>query len=80
MKFKIFQRDDQRDGDHGVYCTFINGRGYGCTTFFNSPPDSIDHVDISYLQGRFGNVVRREQVEFIKREFKKEIIPFYRED
>lgn len=73
MKFEMYRAVDQALKDRSVICRFTNGEGRTSTTWFSAPPDSIDHVDIKYLRGRFSNVVRREQMEFIKRRFKQEM-------
>ena len=43
-----------------------------CYTWFSNPPSDINHVDITYLQGRLENVRRESQVKFIKERFKEE--------
>jgi hypothetical protein len=73
MKFEMFRKEES---DRGVYCTFTNGSGRSRTTYFNNPPASISHVDLEYLQGRLANVVRQEQMEFIKRRYSEEIGKF----
>ncbi|GLI82390.1 hypothetical protein ANABIO32_00760 [Rossellomorea marisflavi] len=40
-------------------------------TWFSNPPKDIDHVDITYLQGRLPNVETEFQVRYIKMKFKK---------
>lgn len=55
---------------NGLYVAFVNKRGR-YWSWFNSPPASINHVDRSYLQGRWPNVRDVRHVNFIKREWLK---------
>ncbi|MGV2887604.1 hypothetical protein [Paenibacillus taichungensis] len=70
MKLEMYRKDEL---ESGVHITFTNGSGRSCTTYLTNPSDSIDHVHMEYLQERLPNVVRREQVEFIKRRYAEEI-------
>lgn len=60
----------------GVEFTFTNSRGLSKSTYFCNPPESIDHVCKGYLNNRLNNVVRKDQVEFIKARYKEEIKKF----
>ncbi|MDQ0255567.1 hypothetical protein J2S74_002949 [Evansella vedderi] len=76
MKFKMWKGKEQYKGDPGVWCLFATTTKRTSITFFNNPPESVDHVCKGYLNGRFGNVTREDQVRFIKRRFKEEIVKF----
>lgn len=55
---------------NGLYVAFEDkNRRYW--SFFNCPPTSLNHVDLSYLQGRFPNVRDKRHVNFIKKEWLK---------
>lgn len=58
--------------DGGIWITFINSAGE-VTSYWSSPPKSIDHVDIGYLRGRYWNVRTKRHVEFIKQEYKRKV-------
>lgn len=62
--------------DRGVITEFTDGKGNTTSSWWSSPPDSIDHVDITYLQGRHGNVRTKEHEKFIKKRFKEEMERF----
>lgn len=67
LSFKIFQIFN----DSGVKLSFTDGKGRERSTYFGSPPSSIDHVGLEYLQGRFANVKTARHDEFIKSEYKR---------
>ncbi|CRK80328.1 hypothetical protein [Neobacillus massiliamazoniensis] len=46
------------------------------TSWWSSPPNSIDHADIGYIKGRYGNVRTKRHEEFIKKRFKEEMKRF----
>jgi hypothetical protein len=75
MEFRMWRKSTQQPNNSGVWCSFENKTGFS-QTFFNNPSDSISHVCIDYLQGRFWNVKRKDQAAFIKRRFKEEIVKF----
>lgn len=60
----------RRDVHNGAEVYYETSGGYGAITYFSAPPESIDHVDLRYLQGRLNNVTTSKQVEYIKREYK----------
>jgi hypothetical protein len=72
LKFEMFL-DSWSSENHGISSRFIDGNGIESTTWWSSPPSSIDHVDIGYLRGRFGNVKTKRHEEFIKYQFKKQM-------
>lgn len=57
---------------NGGYNVYFETKNSKCYTWFSNPPSDIDHVDITYLQGRLENVRTESQVEFIKERFKEE--------
>jgi hypothetical protein len=65
MKFDMW-----KDKDRGYIARFETEDRLNFT-WFSSPPSSIDHVDITYLQGRLPNVETEFQVKYIKVKFKK---------
>ena len=75
LKFEMFLDDFCRK-ERGICTTFTDGKGRKSTTWWSSPPESIDHVDISYLRGRFGNGLTKHHEKFIKICFKKEMKRF----
>lgn len=82
MKLVMYRRYDQEilcGSKNGIYVRFINGNGCGGITFLYDPPENLDHVDKKELNDLFQNVVRREQVDFIKRRYKEEIVNFLKE-
>ncbi|MCK1996456.1 hypothetical protein MPH47_04245 [Psychrobacillus psychrodurans] len=60
----------------GLLLTFTDEEGNSCSTYYNGPPENIDHVDIEYLVGRFWNVGSKVHVDYIKMEYKKQIYNF----
>ena len=58
--------------NRGICSKFTDGKGIESITWWSSPPESIDHVDIGYIKGRHGNVKTVRHEEFIKRRFKEE--------
>lgn len=68
MKPTFEMTKDERGGVAMVYTT---SGGVQASTYFPSPPDSINHVCIDYMKGRFGNVRTWKQVDFIKRKYKE---------
>ncbi|WP_028778765.1 hypothetical protein [Shimazuella kribbensis] len=79
MKLIMYRRYDQEilcGSKEGVYVRFINSSGCGGITFLYDPPVNLDHANRRELNDLFQNVVRREQVEFIKRRYKEEITKF----
>jgi len=73
--FEMWRSANQDQNDRGVWCSFKTKNGYS-STFFNAPPDSIDHVCINYIRGRFSNVRQESQMNFIKKRYKEEIVKF----
>jgi hypothetical protein len=65
MKFDMWESKD------GGYIAKFETSDRLNFTWFSNPPSDIDHVDISYLQGRFPNVETDFQVKYIKMKFKK---------
>jgi hypothetical protein len=65
MKFDMWK---SKDGGYIARFETVDRLNF---TWFASPPSSIDHVDIGYLQGRFPNVETEFQVKYIKMKFKK---------
>jgi len=63
----------------GVTTIFTDGKGTDTSTWWSSPPNSIDHVDLMYLQGRHPNARNERHEEFIKKEFKN-LIKTLKED
>lgn len=72
LKFEMFL-DDLCKNERGICTTFTDGKGRKSTTWWSSPPNNIDHVDITYLQGRFDNVRTDRHAVFIKEQFKTQI-------
>ena len=72
LKFEMYL-DRWCEKERGICSSFIDGKGRETTTWWSSPPESIDHVDITYLQGRHGNVRNTRHEMFIKESFKKEM-------
>lgn len=68
--------DDFCKKERGICSTFTDGKGRRSTTWWSSPPDSIDHADISYLRGRFGSGLTKYHEKFIKQRFKEEMKRF----
>lgn len=62
--------------ERGICSTFIDGKGRRSTSWWSSPSQSIDHADISYLRGRYGDGLTKHHVAFIKRRFKEEMKRF----
>jgi hypothetical protein len=79
LKVEVYQ-NEYCEKNGGVVLRFTNSRGVSAATWFNNPSSSISHVHREYLQGRLHNVCREVQVEFIKKEYKEQIKPFYKED
>lgn len=75
LKFEMFL-DDKCKENRGISSKFTDGNGHSSFSWWSSPPTSIDHVDITYLQGRYSNVRTKRQVEFIKKQFKEEMKQF----
>ncbi len=73
MEFYVYRTPDQKESDQGVHCTFVDPEGRKSSSFFSSPPDSIDHVDQGYLKDRFTNVQTEKQANFIKERFTIEL-------
>ena len=73
MEFYVYRTPDQKESDRGVHCTFVDPEGRKSSSFFSSPPDSIDHVDQGYLKDRFTNVQTEKQADFIKERFSIEL-------
>lgn len=71
-----FYLDRWCEQSRGLCSVFIDGKGRETTSWWSSPPPSIDHVDITYLQGRHPNVRTQRHVEFIKEQFKEDLKRF----
>lgn len=54
---------------NGVWTTFTDGKGNSTESWWSSPPENIDHTDITYLQERHGNIRNEKHVAFIKKAF-----------
>ncbi|WP_342510547.1 hypothetical protein MKY34_11195 [Sporosarcina sp. FSL K6-1522] len=72
LKFEMFV-DEWSSKNRGVSSTFTDGNGVESTSWWSSPPDSISHVDIGYLKGRYGNVKTKRHEVFIKSRFREEM-------
>jgi hypothetical protein len=72
LKFEMYKALKR---DRGVYSRFTDGTGHHTTSWWDSPPDSIDHVGPEYLRQphRHPNVRNARHNEFIKRRFKEEM-------
>ncbi|MBY0122180.1 hypothetical protein [Bacillus sp. S/N-304-OC-R1] len=75
LKFEMFL-SDYCTKHRGISSRFTDGKGRSTVSWWSSPPDSIDHVDITYLQGRYGNVRTKRHEEFLKQRFKEEMKRF----
>lgn len=75
LKFEMYL-DRFCEQERGICSVFTDGKGRETTTWWSSPPDSIDHVDITYLQGRHGNVRTKRHEEFVKEQFKEQMKRF----
>lgn len=60
-----------KDNNGGVTMVYTTSGGVQASTYFNSPPENIDHVCLDYMKGRFGNVRTWKQVDFIKKKYKE---------
>ena len=68
--------DDWCKKERGICSTFTDGNGVVSTTWWSSPPSSIDHVDIGYIKGRFSNVKTKRHELFIKEQFEEQMKRF----
>lgn len=75
LKFEMFLNAWCKK-ERGICSTFTDEKGKESTTWWSSPPNSIDHVYITYLQGRFGNVRTERHEKFIKEQFKLQMKQF----
>jgi hypothetical protein len=62
--------DMKQDVGRAIFCTFTNDDGIASKTWFSAPPDSISHVGLEYLQGRFFNVQSEREMDYIKESYK----------
>lgn len=75
LEFEMFiDLGSKRNG--GISTTFIDGKGEASTSWWSSPPDNLDHVDKTYLKGRFPNIQTERHVQFIQKEFKAQLKNF----
>lgn len=75
LKFEMYL-DEYCVKNRGISSKFTDGKGLVSVSWWSSPPSSIDHVDIGYLKGRYGNVKTKRHEEFIKKRFKEEMKRF----
>jgi hypothetical protein len=75
LKFEMYL-DEKCVKNRGISSSFTDGKGRVSISWWSSPPDSIDHVDIGYLKGRYSNVKTKCHEEFIKSRFKEEMKRF----
>lgn len=75
LKFEMYL-DENCVKNRGISSSFTDEKGIVSVSWWSSPPDSIDHVGIGYLKGRYGNVKTEHHEEFIKSRFKEEMKRF----
>lgn len=75
LKFEMYL-DEWCIKNRGISSSFTDGNSVVSVSWWSSPPDSIDHVDIGYLKGRYGNVKTKRHEDFIKNRFKEEMKRF----
>ena len=75
LKFEMYL-DEWCIKNRGISSKFTDGNGYSSISWWSSPPDSIDHVDLGYIKGRYGNAKTKRHEEFIKKRFKEEMERF----
>lgn len=74
LKFEMYPYIPHGKPQNGVISRFMDGKGRETESWWNCPPESIDHVGPEYLRQRHrhpNSAVRHD--DFIKRRFKEEM-------